>query len=161
MICDSNQDSPDQWPMLINADQNSSINPNVDQFRSMPINALRGIDWNWSALIGIERHFVSMPWFWSTLIDIDRHWALIEGVLSNVGLPLSTVWQSHWTFSKCEVLMYCSSNNIHSCLLLLAFSVMSFSTACAGIEPVTDHITYTLCTFHFSKLFECIYWKTN
>ncbi len=37
------QDSPDQCPMPINADQDSGIIPNVDQFRSMP------------------RHFGSMP----------------------------------------------------------------------------------------------------
>ena len=79
----------------INADQNSGIDPNVDQFLSMPINAnqcqiqqnwcldpalividrhweeLIGIDRHWSAMISIETHFGSMPRFWSTL-GIDR-----------------------------------------------------------------------------------------
>ena len=45
-----------QCPMLINANQNSAIDPNADQ----------------SALIGIERHFGSMPWFWSALIGIGQ-----------------------------------------------------------------------------------------
>ncbi len=39
--------------------------------------ALRGIDQNWSTLIGIKRHFGLMPWFWSALIGIDRHWATL------------------------------------------------------------------------------------
>ncbi len=42
------QYSLDQCPMLIYADQNSGIDPNVDQFRLLPINVnqfrLRGID---------------------------------------------------------------------------------------------------------------------
>ncbi len=54
-----------------------SIPINADQFRSIPINWLRGH----IPVIGIERHFGSMPWFWSALIDIDRHWAMIKGVL--------------------------------------------------------------------------------
>ncbi len=37
-------------------------------------------------MIGIERHFGSMPWFWSALIGIDRHWAMIEGVLNTTCL---------------------------------------------------------------------------
>ena len=34
------RDSPDQCPMAINADQNSGIDENVDQFRSIPLNVL-------------------------------------------------------------------------------------------------------------------------
>ena len=36
--------------------------------------ALRGIDLNWLAIIGIERHFGSMPWFELALIGIG-HWS--------------------------------------------------------------------------------------
>ncbi len=38
------QDSLDQCPVPINADQNSGIDPNVDQFRSMPIIYIHIID---------------------------------------------------------------------------------------------------------------------
>ncbi len=56
-----NQDSLDQCPMPINTDQNCGIDPNVDQFRSVPINARSGIDRHLEELIGNERHFGSMP----------------------------------------------------------------------------------------------------
>ena len=57
---------------------------NADQCRSMPINSYQcriKQNWcftgalirHWSAMIGIERHFRSMPWFWSALIGIG-HW---------------------------------------------------------------------------------------
>ncbi len=68
------QDSPDQCPMPINADQNHGIDPKC---LSMPINAdqyrLRGIDRNWSALIGIDRH-------WSELIDIGINAMILIGI---------------------------------------------------------------------------------
>ena len=44
------QDSLDQCPMPINADQNSDIDPNGDEFQS-----------------GIDR-------YWEELIEVDRHW---------------------------------------------------------------------------------------
>ena len=48
------QDSPDQCLMPINADRNSGIDPNVDQFQSIPINAgTSRID---PALISNDRH---------------------------------------------------------------------------------------------------------
>ncbi len=59
------QDSLDQCPMPINADQNSGIDPNVDQFRSF-----RGISDQCH-----DSHF---------MIRIDRYWALMEGVLTCV-----------------------------------------------------------------------------
>ena len=55
------QDSFDQCPMLINADQNAGIDPYVNQYRSIPIP---------------EAFWINA----SILIGIDWHWALIEGL---------------------------------------------------------------------------------
>ncbi len=84
----------------INSDQNSGIDPNVDQFRSMPINpyqfrsilgsvhypALIGIERNWLALISNYRHWEAFRINAMILVGIDRHWALIGWVLFNVRL---------------------------------------------------------------------------
>ncbi len=132
------QDSLDQCPMPINADQNCGIDPNVDQFLSMPINArssridwqflltfywcldpaligidrhweeLIGIDRNWSAMINIERHFRLMPWFWSAL-DID--W----------GSPYIPKWTHVYFWKKKEVDIKCIMDDqmLHiTCLLV-------------------------------------------
>ncbi len=71
------QDSLNQCPMPINADQNHGIDLKC---RSRPIDIdqnwskLRGVDWHWSELIdiGIDARI---------LIGIDQHLPLIEGVL--------------------------------------------------------------------------------
>ena len=70
------QDSLDQCPISINVDQcrsNSGIDPDVDQFRSMPINSDQFPTMPDPALIGIDRH-------WEELIGIDRHWSAIIGI---------------------------------------------------------------------------------
>ncbi len=53
------QDSPDQCPMPINADQNHGIDLK-----------LIGIDRHWSALIGID-------WHWDQCQNFDRHWSAL------------------------------------------------------------------------------------
>ncbi len=68
-------------PMSINANQLQSIAINVNQCQikqnwsdiDVLLMPWSGIDRNWEELIGIERHFGSMPWFWYALIGIG-HW---------------------------------------------------------------------------------------
>ncbi len=105
--------------MSINADQNPGIfiwntkkknlnmkkNLKKTKCQSMPTKSnqlwlmplmLIGIDWHWSAMIGIDQswlEFVSIDWQWWVLIGIgindaisigiDRHWAMIQGVLQS------------------------------------------------------------------------------
>ncbi len=84
------QDSLDQCPMPINADQNSGIDPNVDQFLSMPDQAELIRHWsalNWSELIGNDRHWEAFRINAMILIGIDRHWSALgidRGVLPMV-----------------------------------------------------------------------------
>ncbi len=93
------QDSLDQCPIVINADQNPGIDPKclsmpiiADQFQSIPItpdqckniSAWSGIDWNLLELICIDQNWlelISIGINAGIFIGIDRNWALIEGVL--------------------------------------------------------------------------------
>ena len=68
------QDSIDQCPIPIISDQFLSIPINSDQCRSMPD---QGIDRHLADLRGM----FSIDWQWSVLIGIDRHWTMIRGVL--------------------------------------------------------------------------------
>ena len=52
-----------------NANQNSGIDPNADQFLSMPDQA--ALNRHWSTLISIGNNFVFVVW--SALIGIDQH----------------------------------------------------------------------------------------
>ncbi len=103
------QDSPDKCPMPINAAQNSSIDPNVDQCGSIAINAdqssqFLSIPMNadqcqsmpdqlmfyWCldpALIDIDRN-------WEELGGIDRHWSTMIGIERHFG-SMPWFW-SHW-----------------------------------------------------------------
>ena len=94
-------DSLDQCPMPINADQNPGIDPNADQFRSMPDQFLSmsinvdqcqikliwltvftnvllvpwsGIDRHWEELIGIDRQWSTLRGISDQCHDFDRHW---------------------------------------------------------------------------------------
>ncbi len=101
-----NQDSPDQCPMPINADQNHGIDPKC---LSMPIIADQcwSFPLNWDELIGIHRHWnelIDIGINARTLILIDLHWALTGGVLDNVttflALPLGTICVENKTACK-------------------------------------------------------------
>ncbi len=74
-------DSLDQYPMPINPDQCrskswhwSEMVLNADHCRSILINSSQCWSWHWSALIGIDRNWLtlgSMPQFWPAM-GIDR-----------------------------------------------------------------------------------------
>ncbi len=89
------QDSLDQWPMPINANQNSGIDPNTDQCRSVPINS----DQCWSMPVQADRHWSELTcpiamqvnsdlpgsYKWSALRgildqshDFGRHWSMLD-----------------------------------------------------------------------------------
>ncbi len=65
------------WSIPLNDDvkQYWAFTQNIGHFDGFLTNFLGPnilcVDQNWSAMISIERHFVSMPWFWSAL-GIDR-----------------------------------------------------------------------------------------
>ena len=63
--------NPQCRSIKINKDQNSEIDPNVDQYRSLSI--------------FIESYFRSLPEIWSLLIGIDWHMGLIQHVLIKEG----------------------------------------------------------------------------
>ncbi len=69
------QDSLDQCPMPIKANQNCHIDPNADQNRSLPINVnqIWSIPINAGSRIGIDRN-------WSALNRIDRKWSALRGI---------------------------------------------------------------------------------
>ena len=66
--CERQEDSMDQCPMPIYADQNSGIDP---KYRSININFIKIL----LIILGINN---------GNLIGIDRHWPLIQGVLERV-----------------------------------------------------------------------------
>ncbi len=83
------------WSELIGigiiADQNSGIDSNADQFRSMPINgrssridpALIGIDQHWSALVFTNvllMPWSSIDWHWEKLLGIDQQRSALRGI---------------------------------------------------------------------------------
>ncbi len=103
------QDSPDQCPMPINADQNHGIDPKclsmpiiADQCRSIPLNSSQ-IERNWEELIGIDRHwseFINIGINARIFIGIDRHW-------SALGI------ESHWRVQRHEESLMKLSGMIH------------------------------------------------
>ena len=108
------QDSLDQCPMPINAGQNCGIDPNANQYQSLPINAdqllmfywcldpaLIGIDQNWEELIGNDQQW-EVFWFnVRILISIDRHWALIMEVLLLQCIQILPLLKNGlWTFDN-------------------------------------------------------------
>ncbi len=79
---------PRSMPNAINANQCWSKFWHWSQCRSIPINADQC-----RSMIGIERHFGSMPWFWSALIGIG-HW-------SDESCIQDWSWHHSWNEADC------------------------------------------------------------